>query len=180
MASTASVKSGNSVTSVTSALAVLALLAPFKHRCGFLEEGQPLTWPPSNCILRPRRPSPSPTGHSRRQVGRIATARKPTAMLRGALATLAPVLGKRAPSTWLSCSRWLSCLASWHLGAFRPVLGERARRMLAAFPALAAFSLAPRRRGAAMDGAIGGATPPVPRAGHRVRGSASPASRCHR
>src|SRR5829696_8127871 len=52
-------------------------------------------------------------------------------MLHGALAILAilaPVLGKRVPSTWLSCSPWPSCLAPWHLGALTPVLASRAPR----------------------------------------------------
>ena len=35
------------VNSVTVVLAALALLAPFKHRCGFWEEGQTLPWPSS-------------------------------------------------------------------------------------------------------------------------------------
>jgi hypothetical protein len=44
------------------------------------------------------------------------------------LAILVPVLAKHAPSTWLSCSAWLSCLAPWHLGALTPVLASGAPR----------------------------------------------------
>jgi hypothetical protein len=41
-----------SVKNVTTTLAVLAHLAPFKHRCGFLEEGQTLPWPSSTANQR--------------------------------------------------------------------------------------------------------------------------------
>jgi hypothetical protein len=146
-----SVQSVTSVITVTDTLAVLALLAAFKHRCGFLEEGQMLTWPscppsvsaPAHSIARSPIPAPNledDQGKTASSQGCMAPwhlgALTPVlgkrashpwhlaymAMLHGVLTILAiltPVLGKRAPRIWLSCSAWLSCLAS--------VLSRRAR-----------------------------------------------------
>src|SRR5687767_3193513 len=54
-----SVNSITSVITVTSMLAALAALAAFQHRCGFLEGGQLLTWPPS---IPPRPSTMTPRG----------------------------------------------------------------------------------------------------------------------
>src|SRR5688572_21240061 len=115
-----SVHSVISVTTVTNALAALAALAAFQHRCGFLEGGQTLPWPPSTLPhlsdhhTAPPAPLPDPhTGLTIASTARVTIVNAVTNVTNALillllLVLLTPVLGKRAPRLWSSCSPWPS------------------------------------------------------------------------
>jgi hypothetical protein len=110
-ARSAPVKSVSSVTNVTNTLAVLAALAAFKPRCGFLEGGQPVTWPsstpPRTCHdTTPPAGLPIPAPAASSQVQHLSRS-----------STVSPLSPMRWPS-WLPWLSWLRYSPNAH-----PALG---------------------------------------------------------